>query len=176
MVSMSIAPPGQPALAGRKNLLLLFSSNFAPTPDRSYASANIADAGVSWQERPGHPRFHPIKPRKKNKFSNAPTLFGNEGLDCEFRAQSRLPGRSRTMEAKQMNEEIATGQNESMTRASSGTPGGRRPSLPRPVYWPCLGLVIVGAVRILVCGEVDLAGLTILAAGLIPLVRFRNEG
>jgi hypothetical protein len=52
------------------------------------------------------------------------------------------------------------------------TPGGRRP--PKPAFWPCVGLVIAGAIYTLAY-QVDLNGLTILAAGLIPLVKFRNE-
>lgn len=74
-----------------------------------------------------------------------------------------------------MSEKIAPTQNESMTHANTGTPRGHRPGLPTPAFWPCLGLVIAGAIRILVCGEVDLAGLSLLAAGLIPLVRFRDD-
>ncbi len=73
-----------------------------------------------------------------------------------------------------MSEKIATGENESMTRASSGTPGGRRPGAPRPAFWVCVGLVTAGAIYTLAY-QVDLGGLTILAAGLIPLLRFRNE-
>jgi hypothetical protein len=73
-----------------------------------------------------------------------------------------------------MSEKIEPVQNESMTPANTGMPGGRRPGLPTPAFWPCLGLVIASAIRILIC-EVDLAGLAILAAGLVPLVRFRNE-
>lgn len=73
-----------------------------------------------------------------------------------------------------MSEKIATGQNESMTRAISGVPGDRRPGPPRPTFWVCAGLVVAGAIYTLAY-QVDLGGLTILAAGLIPLLRFRNE-
>jgi hypothetical protein len=64
---------------------------------------------------------------------------------------------------------------EKLGPTNTRTPGGRRQSLPKSAYWPRVWLVVASAIRILVCGEVDLAGLSILAAGLFPLVRFRND-
>jgi len=51
-----IGPPGRPALADRKNLLLPCCSKIALALNQSPASANFADAGVSLQERLGADR------------------------------------------------------------------------------------------------------------------------
>ena len=78
-----------------------------------------------------------------------------------------------------MSNKIATGQNESMTWASSGTPGGRRPGPPRPAFWVCAGLVTAGAIytgilgvswRIVVALEGG-AGLNITNFPTEPLIR-----
>jgi hypothetical protein len=135
-------------------------------------SAATRKAKQDWLSDAGQD-FHP---GKKNKFSSSPTLFGKQTNAAAVNfGRGRDRQRSRTAEAKRMNENLEPASNKSMTPAGTGTPGGRRPGLPTPAFWPCVGLVVAGAIRILVCGEVDLAGLSLLTSGLAPLVRFRNE-
>ncbi|MCI0390960.1 MAG: hypothetical protein MOB07_19620 [Acidobacteria bacterium] len=72
-----------------------------------------------------------------------------------------------------MSENLKTIEGESITPAGSGTPGNLPPLPPRPAYWPCVGLVAVGAVFFLATH--DPRDLLILAAGLIPLVWPRRD-